>query len=160
MIKRYHSICYLLFSASQSCLTLCHPTDCSPPGSSVHGIFQARILERAATARSRVKPTSLASPALGGGFLTTVPPEKHCVPVYSYVSPGLGTDTFGHTWFWIFLWLCSHLVFNISMVNISLKQSIPHAANKSTPISLGNWILPNNYTLITNLILIFSKYIH
>ena len=30
---------------TQSCLTLCHPMDCSPPGSSVHGILQARILE-------------------------------------------------------------------------------------------------------------------
>ena len=29
----------------QSCLTLCDPMDCSPPRSSVHGIFQARILE-------------------------------------------------------------------------------------------------------------------
>ena len=29
----------------QSCLTLCDPMNCSPPGSSVHGIFQARILE-------------------------------------------------------------------------------------------------------------------
>ena len=27
----------------QSCLTLCDPKDCSPPGSSVHGILQARI---------------------------------------------------------------------------------------------------------------------
>ena len=30
---------------SQSCPTLCDPVDCSPPGSSVHGILQARILE-------------------------------------------------------------------------------------------------------------------
>ena len=30
---------------AQSCLTLCDPMDCSPPGSSVHGISQARILE-------------------------------------------------------------------------------------------------------------------
>ena len=30
---------------AKSCLTLCDPTDCSPPGSSLHGIFQARILE-------------------------------------------------------------------------------------------------------------------
>ena len=29
---------------SQSCQTLCNPMDCSPPGSSVHGILQARIL--------------------------------------------------------------------------------------------------------------------
>ena len=33
---------------AQSCLTLCKPTDCSPPGSFVHGIFQARILAAAA----------------------------------------------------------------------------------------------------------------
>ena len=30
---------------AQSCPTLCDPVDCSPPDSSVHGIFQARILE-------------------------------------------------------------------------------------------------------------------
>ena len=30
---------------TQSCLTLCDPMACSPPGSSIHGIFQARILE-------------------------------------------------------------------------------------------------------------------
>ena len=37
----------------QSCLTLCNPMDCSPPGSSVHGISQARILEQVAVSSSR-----------------------------------------------------------------------------------------------------------
>ena len=37
----------------QSCPALCHPTDCSPPGSSAHGILQARVLERVAIAFSR-----------------------------------------------------------------------------------------------------------
>ena len=37
----------------QSCPTLCDPMDCSPPGSSLHGIFQARILECVATSYSR-----------------------------------------------------------------------------------------------------------
>ena len=37
----------------QSCLTLCDPVDCSPPGSSVRGILQARILERVAMPSSR-----------------------------------------------------------------------------------------------------------
>ena len=32
-------------SVAQSCPTLCDPMDYSPPGSTVHGIFQARILE-------------------------------------------------------------------------------------------------------------------
>ena len=35
---------------AQSCLTLRHPMDCSPPGSSVHGIFPARVLEGVASA--------------------------------------------------------------------------------------------------------------
>ena len=38
---------------SQSCWTLCDPMDCSPPGSSVHGILQARILEWVAMPFSR-----------------------------------------------------------------------------------------------------------
>ena len=38
---------------SQSCLTLCDPMDCSPPGSSVHGILQARTLEWVAIPFSR-----------------------------------------------------------------------------------------------------------
>ena len=33
-------------------LTLCNPVDCSPPGSSVHGILQARVLEWVAIAFS------------------------------------------------------------------------------------------------------------
>ena len=38
---------------TQSCPTLCDPVDCSPPGSSVHGILQGSILEWVATSLSR-----------------------------------------------------------------------------------------------------------
>ena len=37
----------------QSCPTLCHPIDCSPPGSPVPGILQARVLKWGAIAFSR-----------------------------------------------------------------------------------------------------------
>ena len=37
--------CAVLCLVTQSCLTLCNPMDSSPPGSSVHGILQGRILE-------------------------------------------------------------------------------------------------------------------
>ena len=40
-------------SVAQLCPTLCDPMDCSPPGSSVHGILQARILEWIAIPFSR-----------------------------------------------------------------------------------------------------------
>ena len=38
---------------SQSCPTLCDPMDCSLPGSSIHGIFQARVLDWGAIAFSK-----------------------------------------------------------------------------------------------------------
>ena len=53
---------------AQSCLTLSDTMDCSPPGSSIHGIFQARVPEWGAIAFS--------------GFLTEVSPIR-----YSLESP-------------------------------------------------------------------------
>ena len=44
---------------AQLCLTLCDPTDCSLPGSSVHGIFQARVLEWGAIAFSASAYTAI-----------------------------------------------------------------------------------------------------
>ena len=41
---------------AQSCLTPNDPTDCSPPGASIHGIFQARVLEWGANAFSVLSP--------------------------------------------------------------------------------------------------------
>ena len=38
---------------AQSCLSLCNPMDCSLPGSSAHGIFQARVIEWGAIAFSK-----------------------------------------------------------------------------------------------------------
>ena len=43
---------------AQSCLTLSDPMDCSLPGSSVHGILQARVLECGAIAFSGRDPSS------------------------------------------------------------------------------------------------------
>ena len=67
---------------TQSCPALCNSLDCSPPGSSVHGISQARVLEWVAISFPResfhpeIKPASLVSPSLAGGFFTTMPPRQ------------------------------------------------------------------------------------
>ena len=45
--------CVRVCMYTQSCPTPCDPNDCNPPGSSVHGIFQARILEWVAILFSR-----------------------------------------------------------------------------------------------------------
>ena len=69
-----HTVLCVPSLSAQSCAILCNPMDCSPPGSSVHGILQARILEwvaMSATPNSGIEPTSFVSPVLTGGFFTS-----------------------------------------------------------------------------------------
>ena len=47
-------VCVCVCKVTQSCPTLCNPMDCSPPGPSVHGISQTRILEWVAISFARV----------------------------------------------------------------------------------------------------------
>ena len=69
--------CVGVCSVAQSCLTLCDPMDCSPPGSSVHEILQGRKLEWLPFPTPEdlpnpgIEPMSLASPAWAGRFFTT-----------------------------------------------------------------------------------------
>ena len=70
----------------QWCLTLCDPMDCSLPGSSVHGILQARILEWVAMPLSRVsfQPRGRTRVScIAGGFFTAAPLGK---PFYSIAT--------------------------------------------------------------------------
>ena len=68
-LSTFPSVCTKLL---QSCLTLCDPMDHSPPGSSVHGILKAGILEWVAIPPPGdlpvpgFEPRSLMSPALAG----------------------------------------------------------------------------------------------
>ena len=61
----------------QSCLTLCSAMDCSPPGSSIHGIFQQEYWSRLSCptamdlAKLETEPETLASPELAGRFFTS-----------------------------------------------------------------------------------------
>ena len=75
-------VCVCVHSVAQSYPTLCDPMDCSPPGSSVQGIFQTRMLEQVAIPPpwnlpdTGIEPTPLTSPALAGRFSTTVTPGR------------------------------------------------------------------------------------
>ena len=87
--KRKEAIQYLLKHESvlviQSCPTLCDPMDCNPPGSSVHGILQARILEWVAISFSGDLPNpgiEPGSPALQADSLSE-PPGKPRLPAKS-----------------------------------------------------------------------------
>ena len=90
-------------SLAQSCSTLCDPTDCSLPGSSVHGISQARILEWVAISFSRgIFPTQGWNPHLphwqadsfpmshlgSPGFRQNIPPRQKCdLSFYMFLFP-------------------------------------------------------------------------
>ena len=75
-------------SVAQSCPTLCHPVDCSPPGSSVLGFPRQEYWSGLPFPAPGDLPdpgteaTSLASPAFAGGFFTIVPPGNLFSPQY------------------------------------------------------------------------------
>ena len=90
---------HAVYSVAQSCLTLHNPQDDSPPGFSVHGIFQARVLGWVAISYSRGSSwprnrtcVSFIS-TLAGEFFTTVPPGKPIERIYleaikaTYIKP-------------------------------------------------------------------------
>ena len=62
---------------AQSCPTLSNPMDCSLPGSSVHGIFQARVLEWGAITFS--VPYSYLNPKMKIFSFTSCPFYQHCI---------------------------------------------------------------------------------
>ena len=77
-----------------SFLTVCDPIDCSPPDSSVHGIFQARILECLAISFSRGLPDpgiEPRSPALQAGFFFSMPNYSLLLAMFLLSKNGLNS---------------------------------------------------------------------
>ena len=75
----------VLCSATQSCPTLCDPMDFNPPGSSVHGILQAKILRWVAISFSRASSPPrdrTRVPWIAGWFFTTEPLQHRSGPVF------------------------------------------------------------------------------
>ena len=76
-LKQYVCVCVCV--CVQLCPTLCDPMDCSPPGSSVHGIFPATILEWVAVPSSRTSSQLRDQTHVSyitGGHVTADPPGK------------------------------------------------------------------------------------
>ena len=74
-------------SVTQSCATLCDPVDCSPLGSSVHGISQARILEWVVVSSSRGSSRPETEPISQADSLPLAPPgNSHAfIKLYMYL---------------------------------------------------------------------------
>ena len=87
----------------QSCLTLCDPTDCSPPGSSVPGILQARILEWVARPFPRGSSqssdwTRICLLHWQVGSLSLEPPETHWKRPWYWEGLGEGGEGDNRGW--------------------------------------------------------------
>ena len=111
---------------SQLCLTLCDPVDCNPPGSSVHRILQARILELPCPPQGDLPTpgTEPRFPALQADSLPSEPPvnlplpgessqKRHSVPAWGACSSRILTFLrdaslpflpFPHLFFFSFNW--------------------------------------------------------
>ena len=72
---------------AQSCLTLCDPMDCSPPGFSIHEIFQARVLESGAITFSVQSPSRVQFFTSHGLQHTRLPCPSLLPRVYSNSCP-------------------------------------------------------------------------
>ena len=83
--QSFMSFKYCVCMHTHLCPTLRNPLNCSPLGSSVHGIFQKEywlpVPPPGGLPDPGIEPVSLMSPALAGGFFTAVPPEKPFVQI-------------------------------------------------------------------------------
>ena len=121
---------------AQSCPTLCDPVDCSPPGSSVHGILQAGILEwvtisfSRGSSRPRIEPRS---PSLQADALTSESPgnqprqyikrERH---YFAKRGPSSQSYDFSnsHVWMWDFDYKESWTLKNWASWTVVLEKTL------------------------------------
>ena len=104
MLSVISHCCAVLRSLTQSCLTHCDPVDCSPPGSSVHGISQARVLEWNAISfsrgsswpRNRTQVSGIAGRCLTiwatREVSTSIKPGRQPDCAFAFLEPGSASD--------------------------------------------------------------------
>ena len=111
---------YVYVLVAQSCLTFCDPMNCNPPGSSVHGVLQARILEWVAIPFSRGSSHHRGPnhPALQADSLPSEPPGK---PIIGYTPVQNKKLKKG-----ICICICSYLHKNIGKLYMKNRMCIIH----------------------------------
>ena len=121
---------------AKSCLTLCGPMDCSPPGSSVHGILQARILEWVPCSPPGdlpdpgIEPKSLRSPALANRFFTTSATWEAPLLIF-------GCPLMCQLWTWM-TYTVGGMGFHFCCIALLLQHILPWMVQQSD-LSLDQW---------------------
>ena len=125
--NRNYSVCVCMCLCAQSCLTLCNPMGCRLPGSSVHGIFQARILEWVAFSFSRgtsltKDQTHVSCVPCVGRFFTTLPPGKLFAYMYTY-------NTHAHNHMYLYMCILIHFKELVHVIVEAGNSKICRAGN-------------------------------
>ena len=116
------SILKLLVLVIQLCPTLCDPTDCSPPGSSVRGILQARILKWVAIPSPGDLPDAGIEPR----------PLALQILYHPWATPVSKLLTFTSSSKWKTMWKCLYLHYNsFFLVKRNFNLSSGHSLNIS-----------------------------
>ena len=116
----------------QSCPTLWEPMDYSLPGSPVHGILQARILEWAIwnspgdSPKPRIERGFLMSPVLAGGLFTTRTTEEAHLPTEADLNYTIVVQLLIHSWLFVTSWTVTHQ---------ASCPSSPQTCSNSCPLS-------------------------
>ena len=112
-ISSVYYCCCCCYVVVKLCPTLCDPRDCNPPGSSVHVIFQTRIVEGNAISFSRGSswPRDLTSLALAIRFFTTGP------PLYAISS----VQSLNRVWLFAIPWITTRQ----ASLSITSSRSLP-----------------------------------
>ena len=122
------------------CLTLCDPVDCSPPGSPVHGILQARILEWVALPSSRGS-----SPSRDWTHISYVSCIGRWV-LYHWHHLGSPVQSLSCVWLFVTPWRLQH-------ARPPCPSPTPRADSNSCPLSL--WYHPT----ISSSVIPFSSHL-
>ena len=121
-------------SVTKSCLTLCDPMDCSPQGSSVHGIFQVRMLEWVVISysrgSSRPRDRTRVSCIVGRFFIIWA--TREASPTVHRNSVIIHTHTHTHT----HIYVC---IYFAKLFLVTVRKNWKPLANASIRTSWSQW---------------------
>ena len=128
--QRWQRITIMCVLVAQSCPTICDAMDSSPPGSSVHGIFQARILEWVAIPFSRAssQPRDQTWVSCIAGSFFTVWAMREASSYFPFVF---------RNFYYLFIWLYQVFVVAFELLSCGMQDLIPWSGIKTRPPALG-----------------------
>ena len=152
------NLCFIVYAHSLSHIWLSDPMHCSPPGSFVHGIFQARILEWVAifsssgSAQPRVWTWISWVSCIDRRFFTTAPHGSGCFIDKNFktqkhwVSDVVVVQLLSHVWLFTTPWTIAHQ----ASLSFTISQSLPKF------ISIES-VIPFNHLTLCHLLLLLPS---